>query len=203
MEATLIQKILRIFGLWQSDVDKHNATREKLIDQNKSHEDRLKDLRKEIAKIDDQILTKEDEMNRSHGMIQESLKREIASLFHRVKNYRGEFDIIFRNIETTNTTIAKLDQLIRAIETNTDTSTLDDIAVDLGIYFDKLREQDQALRNLNKTTYAPIAPNVDITSELQQLHREIESVSPAKESISAESLQSIESSIPLEKMEIE
>ncbi len=184
------RKLMESLGLWQTEGQQKIAAIKAEIQKSeiklKKQEDNLKDLKLNISRLQDEVLTKEAEMKASTGEIRKILEREIASLLAQFESLSGKRDIIFRNRDSLNTIIGKYQELYTALETELDADKIADLTSDLLDIQMEMREQDRAIAKLSNTRYSEpeTIKNIDISAKLSEFHSASQTEAVKQETVS-------------------
>lgn len=155
-------------------IAKWEAMRRKMLANQTAQRDELENLKDQIRDVQSTILTKETERNASSGEIRNIVEREIKQLFTDVEKFKGRQEILFRHLDTNSTTIAKIEELVQGLKSPTIEEGVIDILInELEDLFDKLRDEDHSLRELNQVQYkAPVSAAINVDEKLAEFHQE-------------------------------
>jgi hypothetical protein len=165
----------RLFG--GSDTQRRLKTLEsmetKFTSAKRDSTDGVESLKGEIRALEARALRKKQEFEKSHGDTKRIVIGEIERTFRELDRLRGRETIIAANLDRIGLALAKIAEAKAALKAGVSEEQFDDIAVELQDLFAKLRESDQAARELEKEEYEVTAPtHVETEQRMAELTEE-------------------------------
>ena len=190
--SDLLAKLLELLGLKTSQKKKFQKMERSLRDKKAINEDRLEELKDQIARVERQVLTKKREYEAAKGDTKRIVGGEIERLFKSVDRSRGQEDILARNLGQIGLGLAKLAEIRAALDSGVDEAVFDELALELQDIFGEMKEVDQEARELEATKYlSPRSESIDIDARMAALEADTpkaQTATPQRQSEAPEGL---------------
>ena len=165
-----LARLLELLGLKTSERKKFQRMEQALRDKKALNEDRLEELKSQIARVERRILAKKREYETAKGDTKRIVGGEIERLFKELDRSRGQEDILARNLEQIALGSAKLAEIRASLDTGVDEGVFDELALELQDIIGELKAGDQAARDLEAVQYtASRTDPVDIDARMAAL----------------------------------
>ncbi len=166
----LLQRLLEMLGIKQSDNAKFQRLKEKLSIAKATNVDQVESLKEKIKTLEHKALEKKREYDASKGDIKRVVGGEIERIFKELDRLKGRETILGQNIDKLSLAATKVEELIVAGQQGVDEDIFDSLAVDLEDIFGELKATDKAAQGLEEVTYeAPKSEQINVESRLADL----------------------------------
>ena len=155
--SALAQKL----GLQATRLEDLMKMRSRLEDDIRQNQDRIGDLKNKVAENDAKLRAKKKEYDAAGPGIRKIIKSEFALLFRRQDQVLETLDSIAARIGKDNDLLHKLELLIEEMQHPPKTDMIDDVADDLGIVLEDIRDEDRSAERLNEVNFTKQATATD------------------------------------------
>lgn len=144
--------------------------------------DRVQKLKKEVVRLERQVLNKKEEMDKAHGAAKRITGGEIERLFEDLDRRQNRENILASTCQKLAGTISKIEDLIATLAEGTTEDLHDDIAIELEDTFEIANRTDEAFERMEQTEYKPrTAKEIDVEERTAKIEDETKEDQPLKE----------------------
>ena len=166
----LLQRLLELLGIKQSDNAKFQRLKEKLSTAKATNIDQVESLKEKIKTLERKALEKKREYDASKGDVKRVVGGEIERIFKELDRLKGRETILGQSLDKLSLAATKVEELIVAGQQGVDEYVFDGLAVDLEDVFVELKATDKAAQGLEEVAYeAPKSDQIDVESRLSEL----------------------------------
>ncbi len=153
--GSVASRLARGLGLRPGEKEQLRLWRDSLARNRAGNQDRLDGLREEITQHEKRIRDKKAKYDRTGGLNQRLLAKEIQMDLRQLSRMEGPGDFLLASIEANTMALEKLGELENAIGRGVKGEDLDAIAVQLEEALDRVEEANEALTDLQKIKHKP------------------------------------------------
>lgn len=173
---SLLEKVAQVLGGKGPDEKRLRTLdqmEEKLLVAKRDNTDAVDQLKADIRSREKQAVRKKRELDQTRGESKRVVVGEIERIFRGLDRLRGAEDITAANLDRIGLALAKVGEAKAALRRGAAEEQFDDIALEIQDLFSKIRDADQAARQLEGEQYAaPERSRVDVEKRMAEVQGE-------------------------------
>lgn len=153
--GSILSKAAERLGIKPSEAGRYGLMKEKLIAARAGNADQIESLKDKIRRLQARAVQKKREYDEARGDIKRILAGEIERTLRELDRLQGQEKIIASNMERISVALEKVEELEAAQTQGVEEGAIDDLAIGLQEAFDRLKSEDQAIKDLQREKYEP------------------------------------------------